>query len=175
MGLSGFNLEQLALMHRSLRRSESLVSASFRIPAFPSNRYPYEVATLVDLEAAERASGAFAHLVVYERQRSAGPEHLYRICLQDDVLLRRATDGGEGWLPALLVYVLTHELVHVVRFQRKEESFGAEEPERQTEEDRVHGITLGLLAEAGEPEWQRLHDLYGNPVIPAHLVRAGAC
>jgi hypothetical protein len=172
MGSSGFNLEQLALMHRCLRRSEALVSASFRIPAFPSKRYPYEVATLADLESAERASSAFAHLVVYGRERATGPEHLYRICLQDDVLLGRASDGGEGWLHALLVYVLTHELVHVVRFQREEEHFGADEPDRQTEEDRVHGITLELLAHGGEPEWKRLHDLYGNPVIPAHRVRA---
>jgi len=166
-----FNLEQLALVNRCLRRGEALVSRRFRIPALPSKQYPYELATLVDLAGHERAKAAFAHLVIYQRERPMGAEDLYRICLQDDVLLVRASDGGKGWLSALLVYVLTHELVHVVRFQRAEESIAARAGRRQNEEDRVHQITLELLTQAGEPESERLKQLYGNPVIPARRVR----
>jgi len=166
---SGFNLEQLSLLHQCLRRGEALVARAFRIPALPSHQYPYELVTLADLSTVERAAHAFAHLVVYERQRPAGPEPLYRICVQDDVLLRRLGDGGPGWPAALLIYVLTHELVHVVRFQRAEGALDAEGESREREEDRVHQLTLALLAEAGEPEVQRLNALYGNPVIPATI------
>jgi len=122
-GQPTFDLAQLALLHRCLQRAEELVSAAFHIPALPSKHYPYEVATLGELWPGERASEVFAQLMVYERARASGVEPLYRICLQDDALLRRLADGGSGWLAALLVYVLTHELVHVVRFQRAEESF----------------------------------------------------
>lgn len=164
-----FGLEQLALVNTSLRRSEMLVSGWYRIPALPSKHYPYELVTLADLGVPERAADALAHLVVYERRRRSGPEHLYRICLQDDQILRRVEEGG--LLGSLLVYVLTHELVHVVRFQRAEESFMVGQPGRQQEEDQVHRITLKLLEKAGEPDWERLNRLYGNPVIPVQLVQ----
>jgi hypothetical protein len=170
--VAGFNLDQLALLRRCLQRSEALVSRAFRIPALPSHQYPYEVATLVELTDAERAAGAFAHLVVYERRRPQGVERLYRIALQDDVIAARIADGGTGWPAALFIYILTHELVHVVRFQRAEQSFAAQGPEREREEDLVHRLTLELLAAAGEPEWQRLNERYGNPVIPASCVAA---
>lgn len=129
-----------------------MVARQFRIPAFPSHRYPYELATLDDLHRLERVRDALAHLVVYERPRRQGPEFLYRICLQDDLILERSA-GGE--LSSLLVYIITHELVHVVRFQRAEESFLAGRASREQEEEQVHRITLGLLEESGESRISR--------------------
>ena len=161
----------MALVSQTLARSEALVSSGFRIPALPSKHYPYELATLIDLEGPERAEHAFAHLVVYERRRATGPEPLYRICLQDDVILGRTVGHGREWLEALLGYVITHELVHVVRFQRAEESYHAVDAAREREEDRVHQLTLGLLRSARDPYVERLDELYGNPVIPASRVR----
>lgn len=170
-GRKGFDLHQLGLVAQALQRSELLVAGFYRIPMLPCRQYPYEVVTLADLGPDERAPGALAHLVVYERQRRQGSEHLYRICLQDDVILRRVVGEQDDWLTALLVYVVTHELVHVVRFQRAEQSYAASRRRRRREEDEVHRITLELLEQAREPRWERLHELYGNPVVPAHLVQ----
>jgi hypothetical protein len=168
-GLS-FNLEQLSLLHRCLRRSEDLVSAHFAIPALPSKQYPYEVVTAADLSAAEQAEGAFAHLAIYERPRPNGKERLYRICLQDAVILHRLTEdgldnGSTRWLGCLFVYVISHELVHVVRFQRAEHEFESKKRAREIEEDLVHHITLELLQRQKEEGWERLSQLYGNPII----------
>lgn len=167
-----FNLDQLALVVQATRRGEALVVDHYRIPMLPSKHYPYEVATLVDMEPAERAPAALAHLVVYERPRPAGVEALYRVCLQDDAILSRARDGTN--LGALLVYVLTHELVHVVRFQRAEQSFTAPRRARKREEDEVHHITMQLLEQARVPQVERLHELCGNPVRPALRVEGGS-
>lgn len=147
------------------------MARAYRIPALPSGQYPYELATQADLTPVERAPDAFAHLVVYERIRPAGPEALYRICLQDDTILRRLGDGGPDWPAALLVYILTHELVHVVRFQRSEHPLHAEGAAREREEDQVHRQTLQILSAAGERQVARLEMLYGNPVIPARTIR----
>ncbi len=166
-----FNLEQLSFLNQCRRRSETLVECFYSIPALPSKQYPYEVVTLVDLEEPEKASHAFAHLVVYERHRQKSIEHLYRICLQDDVILSRLAGHGLELLSALLVYILSHEIIHVVRFQRAEQSFLAGHGLRQKEEDLVHQITLKLLGEAREPFWEQLDALYGNPVIPARMVQ----
>jgi hypothetical protein len=166
-----FDLHQLALVSKAVGRAELLVARYYRIPVLPSKQYPYEVLTRADIQGSERAEDALAHLVIYERQRSWGMEHLYRIFLQDDVVLLRVVEEGDDWLSALLVYVLTHELVHVVRFQRAEESYFASAKSRRREEDRVHQITLDLLRDAREPRWERLTGLCGNPVVPAQLVQ----
>jgi hypothetical protein len=165
-----FNLEHLSVVHQSLRNAEELVSQFFRIPALPSKQYPYEVVTLSDLEDCERALQALAHLVVYERERPNNiKEYLYRICLQDDMILLHLQEAEPKSLKMLLSYILTHELVHIVRFQRAEQSFLIRDHWREKEEDIVHQITLDLFKGTKEPLWERLESLYGNPVFPAHV------
>lgn len=152
MPATQFNLQQLALVQKAQGRSEVLVARHFRIPALPSSLYPYEVATLADMETRERADDALAHLVIYQRQRTGAVEHLYRVCLQDDVILRRQERWQEGAsLESLLNYVLTHELIHVVRFQRHEESYQASKGSRQQEEELVHRTAVDLLRQADTP------------------------
>ncbi len=146
-----FDLQQLSLVRKAQGRGEALVARHFSIPALPSSLYPYEVVTLADMEAQERAAGALAHLVIYQRQRPETVEHLYRVCLQDDVILRRLARWQEATLDALLTYVLTHELIHVVRFQRDEQSYQASESSRRQEEELVHRTALDLLRRAGLP------------------------
>lgn len=155
-----FNLERLALLNRCRDTSEALVARHYSIPALPSGLYPYELATLADVSRSERAPGSMAHLVVYERPRRDGVEHLYRICLQDDVILRRAADGDGHWLAALLCYVVTHELVHVVRFQRGEQAVHLPHERRAEEERLVHALAVELLRSSGQPHWQQLAALW---------------
>ncbi len=153
-----FNLQQLALVRQVQGRSEGLVARRFSIPALPSSLYPYEVATLADLDEHERAAGALAHLVVYQRQRASEVEHHYRVCLQDDIILRRLERWRGASLEDVLTYVLTHELIHVVRFQRDEQSYLASEASRQEEEELVHAATLELLRQAGLRGAEALED-----------------
>jgi hypothetical protein len=173
-----FNLEQLALVRRRQAGAEARVARHFRIPALPSSVYPFEVVTLGDMAGDERAEDALAHLLIYERPRARGVEHLYRICLQDDVILRRSQEAAglarEGALGALLSYVLTHELVHVVRFQRGEQRFDeADRRSRDREEQRVHQLTLDLLRrEPGLPDPDRFIELLGMPAEQTTVVQA---
>ena len=144
-----FNLQQLAQVRQVQGRAQELVAQRYRIPALPSSLYPYEVATLADLAEHERAGDALAHLVIYQRQRASEVEHHYRVCLQDDVILRRLERWRGAALEDVLTYVLTHELIHVVRFQRNEQSYQATSASRQQEEELVHAATMDLLLEAG--------------------------
>ena len=156
-----FNLEQIALLNRSRKACEGLVAERFRIPALPSSLYPYELATLNELTPGERSHTALAHLVVYERQRASGTERLFRVCLMDDLILARAHEAPGAWLRSLLSYVLTHELIHVVRFSRQEQSYLLPGPLRPEEERRVHELTLALLSNQGLEGWERLEGLWG--------------
>ena len=44
-----------------------------------------------------------------------------------------------------MLYVLTHELIHIVRFESFQVHYGATGPERDREELRVHELTEDVL------------------------------
>lgn len=160
MPASRFNLDQIALLNRSRATCEGLVAEHFRIPALPSSLYPYEVATLSELADGERSTAALAHLVIYGRPRAGGVEHLYRVCLMDDLILARAADEQDAGLRSLLSYVLAHELIHVVRFCRDEQSYDLSHDQREVEERQVHRLTMELLAGLDLPGASRLERLW---------------
>jgi hypothetical protein len=70
----------------------------------------------------------------------------YRICLQDQNLLGAARrEGQDRLLFPLLVYVMAHELVHVVRFGRFQHLFEASPQEKAREEALVHSLSRDIL------------------------------
>jgi hypothetical protein len=102
---------------------------------------------------------ALAHTVCYGFRREAGPLVLeegdfYRICLQDNRILDAARET-EMRLGPLLTYVLTHELVHVVRFGQQLQRVDLPYELRQHEERRVEKTTRAILAKAGDAEINR--------------------
>ncbi len=63
----------------------------------------------------------------------------YFICLNKDKIFRKKNP----FLKELLLYILTHELVHLVRFIRYESSFYSKD--KWEEEKRVHLLTKKVL------------------------------
>ena len=77
--------------------------------------------------------------------QSAGFD-FYRVCLQDHNILRTLKARPQISLFPLLLYVITHELVHVVRFSQFLALFEACGKEQAEEEARVHQLTQEILA-----------------------------
>jgi hypothetical protein len=148
-----FNEDELAEVQRALALAEELTGRFYCIPGREWPRYPYEVRTRS--EDPGPGGEAFADVVrmVAGEERSGGEffRERYRIRLHDEAILDAVHDRRDGiGLFPLLVYVLTHELVHVVRFGAEFASFDAGLEERLEEEARVHGITRLILEPAGE-------------------------
>jgi hypothetical protein len=148
---------------RAAARAEELTRNFYRIPGRERPRFPYDVATLADDPGPRRRVFADVVRVV----RPASPEtgrdrrEIYRIRLRDDQLLA-ATDSREdvGLFP-LLLYVVTHELVHVVRFESGLAVFDdADHRARGREEVRVHSITQKVLAPAEDDALRIVVDRY---------------
>lgn len=121
---------------------------------------PYEVKTLRSLEGAEIPSGALAQTLCYSIRREIGSSlieqsDLYCICLQDGRILERA-GAGRVPLDSLLLYVMTHELVHVVRFGRQLQSLDLPQSLRSREEDRVNRTTRLVLSRTGREDVDRV-------------------
>lgn len=134
---------------RAAARAEELTRDFYRIPGRERPRFPYDIATLADDPGPPRPVFADVVRVVLPSALDTGRDRrqIYRIRLRDDQLLA-ATDARDdvGLFP-LLLYVVTHELVHVVRFESGLAVFDDTDPRTRTREEvRVHAITQKVLA-----------------------------
>lgn len=155
-----FNPAQLRLVHRSGYRAAELVSEYYRVAPREWLKMPYEVRTLRSLDSSEVTDEALAQTVCYAFKRQAGSiilkeGDLFRICLQDHRILGAMRDSQLG-LESLLMYVLTHELIHVVRFGQRLQSVDLPKELRSCEERTVERTTQTILAKAGEPGMARI-------------------
>jgi len=155
-----FSSEQLRIVNCARERAARLVSDYYRVAPREWLRMPYEVRTLRSLSSSEITDGALAQTVCYAFKRQAGAVvlkegDLFRICLQDHRILRAARDLRLGLGP-LLTYVLTHELVHVVRFGQRLQSVDLAQELRSKEERKVETTTRTILATTGDSEIDRV-------------------
>jgi len=150
-----FDPRQRAEAYRAFRVAEDLIGDHFALDAIDGPSHPVDLRTLVELRAEEVVpEGAFAQVARYDERDTIASlaRTLYRICVQDHAVLSRLRqERGALELFPLLVYVLTHELVHVVRFLRHQGPFHATDRARAAEEAIVHEITRRVLARAPIP------------------------
>lgn len=155
-----FNPAQLRIVSRARQRAASLVSDYYRVAPREWLQMPYEVRTLRALDSSEITDAALAQTVCYAFKRQAGSivvkeGDLFRICLQDHRILGAVRDL-QLELESLLMYVLTHELIHVVRFGQRLQNIDLPQELRSYEERKVEQTTRTILAKAGDPHMDRI-------------------
>jgi hypothetical protein len=151
-----FNSAQLNIVTKARKRAANLVSDYYRVAPREWKQMRYEVKTLCALDSSEVTDGALAQTLCYGFRREAGPVVLeegdfYRICLQDHRILDAARKT-EMRLGSLLTYVLTHELIHVVRFGQQLQRVDLPHELRPREEQQVEKTTRAILAKAGDAD-----------------------
>lgn len=152
-----FSASQISLATWAFAHAESMVSLRYRLDDERLKTLRYDVKTLAYLEEPEKEERAFAHLCRYryesERKNDQGAMfYFYRICLQDSRILDAVNrTSGLIQLPPLLLYIAAHELIHVIRFDRGDESFEASLEAKEIEEQRVHAVTREILSNTYYP------------------------
>lgn len=153
-----FNDEQWHMIKEAIDAAEDLVTDYFNISPHEWRSYRYEFKTLAHLSNVEIADTAFAQICKYECmkgrvQGSRSYFDLYRICLQDDKILNAVNRSpNKIKLRPLLLYVVTHELSHVVRFGKHLKDFFAPPKEKELEEANVHSFTYEMLRSKGDQD-----------------------
>lgn len=155
-----FTDRQLAIVNDAATMAEELVSNAYKMSASQWLRRKYDFKTLVDLSPEEIISGPFAQIIRYEGQRvdsslGSAAYDFYKICLQDHTILKVLGQHPHIRLLPFCLYILTHELIHIVRFSKFLCSFVATTDERLAEEALVHRKTHEILNEVtieGLPE-----------------------
>lgn len=148
--VSSFTPAQMEVIGDAGAIAEEVLSDRFALTSGHWRRWPYEVRRRCELRPGEDPGDSFAHLVRYgkevgEKERGGDCLQFYRVCLNDPAILRATGGGGAERLLPFMVYVMLHELIHIVRFGRylyhplREEGRGREEA-------RVEALTRELLA-----------------------------
>jgi len=146
-----FNNDDIVTLNEALDIAEDATGNFYKFSLGQWKRHRYDVKTLSSLKANEVAQQAFALLnkgarVVSSFESKTKSRDFYFI-------------KALGFLP-LLVYVFTHELIHIVRFCNFFQRFDVSGKEKDKEEAIVHETTFEVLENLALPKLDYVLDSY---------------
>lgn len=169
--LRHFNQEELLKVDEAVKVSEELVNNYFKLSSGQWLKNRYDIKTAKDLAVHEHVDGPFAQVVKYEGRKKDVPLgsssfSFYKVCLQDSAILSIVEKAGLLLEPFLL-YVLTHELVHVVRFLKFQHRYENKNEADVTfdEERKVHQLTYIILNQVSIPGLNQVFGFYKDWLI----------
>jgi hypothetical protein len=161
---SRFDEFQRRLVDQATRQSSDYLNRFYRYAPREFFHFSYDVLTEQDIPAESLRKRIFAETISYTR--GGAPEEFYRIHLFDHPILEAVSSRKSA--PSLypfLLYILTHELIHISRLSR----LGLENPtdeERASEEETVHRLTRDVLAPEDSFPLEQVADLYHHHLLP---------
>lgn len=157
-----FNPAQIQVVSQAVEIAEDVTANYFKISTAQWKHVRYDIRTLAELRPDEITDYAFAQITRYSRSPDPGGRYYdyFKICLQDHNIMAAVERDAQLQLSPLAVYVVTHELVHVVRFCKFLQRFDAEPQEREQEEIRVHEITQRALGSLRLPRLDYVLEAY---------------
>jgi hypothetical protein len=149
--LEHFNMDEIEIVNNSIAMAEELVCNYYKISANQWLRHRYDVKTLEDLLPAEIINGPFAQVMRYMGQRKnmslgSSKYDFYKICIQDNSILSAIRNSQGLQLFSFALYIVAHELIHIVRFGKYLQNFDATDDEKMKEEVLVHEKTNEILS-----------------------------
>ena len=165
MALWSFKHHDLITVSDAIDIAEDATGDFYKFSAAEWKKHRYEVKTLLSLSGDEISQHVFALLSKTARATScfepkAKKRDFYFICLQDHQILKALKRDKQLVLLPLLVYVLTHELVHIVRFCNFSQRFEVTGKKKEEEETVVHTITFEILENLSMSELGYVLDSY---------------
>lgn len=149
--LPQFTAEQIHHVGDAVHHAEELVSNHYKMSTSQWLRLRYDIKTLADLTDGEIVHGPFAQVIRYGAHPEEAPSgaigfDFYKICLQDHAILNTLTARPQLDLIPFCLYIVSHELIHIVRFCLFLQIFDASPEEKMAEEVRVHEKTHDILS-----------------------------
>lgn len=160
-----FNPVQISILNDSVAIAEELVSNFYKMS---ESQWPrYDIKTLADLCAEEIVYGHFAQVIPCQGKRKdshlgSSAYDFYKICLQDHSILTALNRTARIKLFPFALYIVTHELVHIVRFCKFLQGLYASPEEKIAEERRVLERTHEILSPVQVPGLEEIFELYNE-------------
>jgi hypothetical protein len=149
-----FSNPQRSLIFQALNEAEERIAVYYCIPPFRWEKLPYDLLTREDHGWEPLPEPMLARLRYIQRINLNKSFDFYRIELNDGSILAAAERENllkETCLYPFFVYILTHEMVHMVRLSSiLEPCPDAKPPSDETEEERVQGISRRILERSSD-------------------------
>ncbi len=145
-----FSEPQRSLVLQALDEAEKRTTGYYCIPPFRWEQLRYDLLTQKDQDCELLPEPILARVRHFEKVNTARPFDFYRIELNDRSILAAAErERLTRHLYPFFVYILTHEMVHLVRLssildRRHNNAVSCDE----SEEHRVQGISRRILADS---------------------------
>ena len=171
-----FGSNQLKIVNNAVAMAEELVSNNYKMSASQWLGPRYDVKTLAELKPEEIIDGPFAQIIRYKGQRKnttlgSATYDFYKICLQDHTIRSTLEQTREIELFPFSLYIIVHELIHIVRFSKFLQSFEASADERMAEEKRVHQRTHDILQPVQIHGLKKVLEFYNDWRVPYEDLR----
>jgi len=162
-----FTSFELHRLDEAVLLAEELVNEFYKMSSSHWLKNRYDIKTAKDLSPHEIITGPFAQVLGYVAKKKdvcleSFAFNFYTICLQDKTILDFLKKNKElGFFP-FLVYILVHELVHIVRFSKFEQRYSASEMSDvvDREEKKVHGLTQKILKHVSISGMDKIREYY---------------
>ena len=171
-----FGSNQLKIVNNAVAMAEELVSNNYKMSASQWLGPRYDVKTLAELKPEEIIDGPFAQIIRYRGQRKntslgSATYDFYKICLQDHTIRSTLEQTRAIELFPFSLYIIVHELIHIVRFSKFLQSFEASAEERMAEEKRVHQRTHDILQPVQISGLNNVLEFYNDWRVPYEDLR----
>ena len=167
MVLTYFNQQHLGTLGEALDIAEDMTSNFYKLSLSHWKKHRFDVKTLSNLFGDDIKDNAFALLKRYMANGTADVEpvhkkrEFYIICLQDHQILKALDRDRYIKLLPLLAYILTHELVHIVRFCNFQVRFDTRHEDSKIKEEKiVHQTTHEILKGLPLPDFSYILNSY---------------
>ncbi|OQY47125.1 MAG: hypothetical protein B6240_06285 [Desulfobacteraceae bacterium 4572_87] len=163
--MASFKKNDLAVVSDALEIAEDATGNFYKFSLGQWKRHRYDVKTRSSLKMEGMNTSALAVLfkgmqMVDDFSPKTKGRDFYFICLQDHSILEVLKRDRSLALFPLLIYVFTHELVHIVRFCNFYQRFDVSEKNRSREEEIVHKTTFEILKDFSLPNLNYVLDSY---------------
>lgn len=150
-----FSKEQMKIVNEASDLAEEFVISYFGLNWDEWKCCHYDLKTQEFQNQKERTNRALAQVCKYECSPPESSESseldFYRICLQDRLIIKTTEERSDRVkLAPLLLYIITHELTHIMRFTQFEQEFDVKKEAKVREEKEVHNLTYDILAPISE-------------------------
>jgi len=169
MALRYFDIKQMGILGEAVDIAEDMTSNYFKLSLSQWKKHLFDVKTLSNLFGEDIKDNVFALLKKHmtpgkgEVQPMHRRHEFYIICLQDHQILKALQRDRSLKLLPLLAYVVTHELVHIVRFRNFQVRFETQGQNTKIKEEKiVHHTTYEILKELSLPDLSYILGSY-NP------------
>jgi hypothetical protein len=147
-----FSAPQRSLVFRALEEAEQRTAGYYCIPPFRWELLRYDLLTQVDHGWEPLPESMLARVRCLQRVDARRSFDFYRIELNDRSILEAAErEELTKSLYPFFVYILTHEMVHMVRFSSiLDMGIHTLDPHDESEEYRVQNISRSILTDSSD-------------------------